>query len=242
MIFYSYICIYKIKMTDKKTLVRDLVIHLKKLGFAKNLTEYINNEIPLTIFPIANRENLTINQWVKDVEDDKKQHTVLTTTRLSYDGVKSYLVYKLNTILSIYKEANIKVLKITEVTNTEEIDGKSFDAIFQFNGKIVIIEIKVTQSEQGFTGATHTTSKTDIFLLISLSVNRDKKVEIGETYVDGIFIMLINLDNTLWAGEAKSNNSFTQLKFPSNVDYSENIICGHLKNNKVYKKIIFEKI
>ena len=229
-------------MTDKKILVRDLVIHLKKVGFAKNLTEYINNEIPLTIFPIANREGLTINEWVKDVEDDTKQHTVLTTTRLSYDGVKSYLVYKLNTILSSYKDADIKVLKITDVTNPDEIKDKSFDAIFQFNGEIVIIEIKVTQSNQGFTGATHTTSKADIYLLISLSINRDKKVEVGETYVDGIFIMLINLDNNFWKGEAKSNSSFTQLKFSAEFDCSENIICGSLKNNTKHKKIIFEKI
>jgi hypothetical protein len=229
-------------MTDKKILVRDLVIHLKRLGFAKNLIQYINNEIPLTIFPIANREGLTINEWVKDVEDDKKQHTVLTTTRLSYDGVKSYLVYKLNTILSLYKEADIKVLKITEVTNTDDIKDKSFDAIFQFNGEIVIIEIKVTQSDKGFTGATHTTSKADIFLLISLSINRSKKVEIGGEYVDGCFIMLINLDKGFWKGEAKSNNSFTQLNFPSDIDYSENIICGGFKKNKVYNKIIFEKI
>jgi hypothetical protein len=229
-------------MVDKKILVRDLVIHLKRLGFAKNLVEYINNEIPLTIFPIANREGLTINQWVKDVEDDKKQHTVLTTTRLSYDGVKSYLVYKLNSIFSLYKDADIKVLKITEVTNTDEIKDKSFDAIFQFNGEIVIIEIKVSQSDKGFTGATHTTSKADIFLLISLSINRNKKVELGGEYVDGIFIMLINLNKNFWKGEAKNNSSFTQLNFPSNIDYSENLICGSLKKNKIYNKIIFEKI
>ena len=97
-------------MTNKKTLVGDLVIHLKKLGFVKHLVNYLNDEIPLTIFPIAKREGLTINKWVKDVEDDIKQHTVLITTRLSYDGVKSYLVYNLNTILSLYKDANIGVL------------------------------------------------------------------------------------------------------------------------------------
>ena len=227
---------------NKKILVRDLVNHLKRLEFAKHLVGYINNEIPLTIFPIANREGLSINQWVKDVEDDTKQHTVLTTTRLSYDGVKSYLVYKLNTVLSLYRDANIKVLKITEVTNTDEIKDKSFDAIFQFNDEIVIIEIKVTQSDKGFTGATHTTSKTDIFLLISLSIDRDKKVEVGGDYVNGIFIMLVNLDKNFWKGEAKNNSSFTQLKFSADVDYTENIICGSLKKNAKYKKIIFEKI
>lgn len=229
-------------MTNKKTLVGDLVIHLKKLGFAKHLVNYLNDEIPLTIFPIAKREGLTINEWVKDVEDDIKQHTVLITTRLSYDGVKSYLVYNLNTILSLYKDANIKVLKITEVNNTEEVKNKSFDAIFEFNGEIVIIEIKVTQSENGFTGATHTTSKSDIYLLISLLVNRDKKVEENGKYVDGVFVMLINLDKSFWKGEAKKNNSFTQLKFSSDIDYSGNVICGNLKKNKVYQKIIFEQI
>jgi hypothetical protein len=229
-------------MIDKKILVRDLVVHLKKIEFNKHLVDYINNEIPLTIFPIAKREGLTINEWVKDVEDDTRQHTVLTTTRLSYDGVKSYLVYRLNKILSLYGDANIKVLKIVDVTNVEEIKGKSFDAILQFNGEVVIIEIKVTQSDGGFTGATHATSKSDIFLFISLLINRDKKVEVGETYVDGIFIMLINLDKDFWVGEAKSNSSFTQLKFPTDFECSENIICGSLKKNQIYKKIIFEKI
>jgi hypothetical protein len=230
---------------NKKILVRDLVNHLKRLEFAKHLVGYINNEIPLTIFPIAKREGLTINEWVRDVEDDVRQHTVLTTTRLSYDGVKSFLVYKLNTILSSYKDANIKVLKITEIVNTEdieEIEDKSFDAIFEFNGEIVIIEIKVTQSDKGFTGATHTTSKADIFLLISLSINRDKKVEEESQYVDGIFGMLINMDKNNWKGEAKNNSSFTQLTFSSNINYDEYIFSGSIKKNKVNQKIIFEKI
>ena len=102
-------------MRDKNILVRDLVIHLKRMEFVKHMVDYINNEIPLTIFPIAKREGLTINEWVRDVEDDTKQHTVLMTTRISYDGVKSFLVYRFNKILSSYKDANIKVLKITEV-------------------------------------------------------------------------------------------------------------------------------
>lgn len=169
------------------------------------MVNYINNEIPLTIFPIAKREGLTINEWLSDVEDDRKQHTVLSTTRLSYDGVKSFLVYKLNTILSSYKDANIKILKISEVTDTEEIENKSFDAIFQYNGQTIIIEIKVTQSETGFTGATHTTSKAETFLLISLSMNRDKKVVENNIYVKGVFAMLVNLKKDEWKGEAKKN-------------------------------------
>jgi hypothetical protein len=219
-----------------------MVTHLKKLGFVKHMVNYINNEIPLTIFPIAKREGLTINEWLSDVEDDKKQHTVLSTTRLSYDGVKSFLVYKLNTILSSYKDANIKILKISEVTDTEEIENKSFDAIFQYNGQTIIIEIKVTQSETGFTGATHTTSKAETFLLISLSMNRDKKVVENNIYVKGVFAMLVNLKKDEWKGEAKKTSSYSVFKLLSSVDYTENIICGSLKKNKVYKKIIFEKI
>jgi hypothetical protein len=229
-------------MKDKDTLVKEMVTHLKKLGFVKHMVNYINNEIPLTIFPIAKREGLTINEWVSDGEDDKGQHTVLTTTRLSYDGVKSFLVYKLNTILSSYKDANIRVLKIKEVVDTEVIENKSFDAIFEFNGEIVIIEIKVTQSTDGFTGATHATSKADIYLLIALSINRDKIVVENTEYVNGAFSMLINLGKECWKGEAKNNSSYTQLRFLSSEDYSENLICGSFKKNKVYKKIIFEKI
>ena len=229
-------------MKDKQTLVSEMVTHLKKLGFVKHMVNYINNEIPLTIFPIAKREGLTINEWLSDVEDDRKQHTVLSTTRLSYDGVKSFLVYKLNTILSSYKDANIKILKISEVTDTEEIENKSFDAIFQYNGQTIIIEIKVTQSETGFTGATHTTSKAETFLLISLSMNRDKKVVENNIYVKGVFAMLVNLKKDECKGEAKKTSSYSTFKLLSSVDYTENIICGSLKKNKVYKKIIFEKI
>jgi hypothetical protein len=54
--------------------------------------------------------------------------------------------------------------------------------------------------------------------------------------------MLVNLDKNFWKGEAKNNSSFTQLKFSADVDYTENIICGSLKKNAKYKKIIFEKI
>jgi len=231
-------------MIDNKTLVSELIVHLKRMDFVKHMVDYINNEIPLTIFPIAKREGLTINEWVKDVEDDTKQHTVLTTTRISYDGVKSFLVYRFNKILSSYKDANIKVLKIAEVesTDNEEIKHKSFDAIFDFNGDIIIIEIKVTQSDSGFTGATHTTSKADIFLLISLKINRNKKVVEDSDYVEGIFSMLINLGENSWKGEAKNNSSYTQLRFLSDIDYSGNIISGKFKKNKKYCKIIFEKV
>lgn len=229
-------------MTDKKVLVRDLVIHLKKLGFVNHLVDYINKEIPLTIFPIAKRRGLTINEWVSDVEDASGQHTVLTTTRLSYDGVKSFLVYELNTILSSYNGANIKVLKINDVTNNDEIKNKSFDLIFEYNGKIVIIEIKVTQSKDGFTGATHSTSKADIYLLVALSINRDKKVVENETYVNGVFSMLINVEKNEWVGDPTISSSFTGLKLLSGFDYSNNIICGGLRNKKIYAEIIFEKI
>jgi hypothetical protein len=229
-------------MNENNQKIKELVTHLKRANFAKNLVNYINKEIPLTIFPIAKREGISINEWVSTVEDDTKQHTVLTTTRLSYDGVKTYLVYNLNKDLENYKGAKIKILKLNEVVDKETIDGKSFDAIFDFNGEIIIIEIKVTQKDDGFTGATHSTSKADTYLLISLSINRDSKVEEDVNFVNGAFIMLINLDKSTWKGEASSNSSFTKFTFSSDVDYSDYIILGKLKKNRVHKKIIFEKI
>ena len=229
-------------MIDKKVLVRDLVIHLKKLGFVNHLVDYINKEIPLTIFPIAKRRGLTINEWVSDVEDASRQHTVLTTTRLSYDGVKSYLVYELNTILSSYKGADIRVREIKDVADNEEIKNKSFDLILEYNGEIVIIEIKVTQSKTGFTGATHSTSKADTYLLIALSVNRNKKVVENQTYINGVFSMLINVEKNEWVGDPTTSSSFTGLKFLNGFDYSDNIICGGLRNKNKYAEIIFEKI
>ena len=229
-------------MTDNKKLVNELVIHLKKVGFVKYMVDYINNEIPLTIFPIAKREGLTINEWASDVEDDSGQHTVLTTTRLSYDGVKAFITYKLNTILSSYEDADIKILKLEEVLDVKEIGKKSFDVVFEYNKQIIIIEIKVTQKKDGFTGATHTTSKADTFLLIALSIDRNKKVLDGETYVDGVFSMLINLKNDDWVGKPKVSSSFTGFKPLVGVDYSKNIIYGKLRDKDKHAEIIFQKI
>lgn len=225
---------------DKKELIKSLVSHLKKSKMIDDMVSYINQEIPKTIFPIAKREGLTINEWVSSVEDDERQHTVLTTTRLSYDGVKTYLVYCANKHLSKYDGAKIKVVSLKEIKDVEEVKGIAFDVVFEFNGKLVVIEIKVTQSKDTFTGTTHSTSKSDIFLLISLLINRTKKVVENEKYVDGLFAILLNIDNNKWDGEPSKNSSFTSLNFLSEVDYSDFIIKGSLRNKKKYKEIIFE--
>ena len=73
-------------------------------------------------------------------------------------------------------------------------------------------------------------------------MNRDKKVVENNIYVKGVFAMLVNLKKDEWKGEAKKTSSYSTFKLLSSVDYTENIICGSLKKNKVYKKIIFEKI
>jgi hypothetical protein len=124
----------------------------------------------------------------------------------------------------------------------------AFDIIFEVGGELVPLEIKVTQGKNGFTGATHSTSKVNDYLLISLEIDRDIIVNDDISFVKSIFMSITSIDGSSWEGAASSNSSWTSFKFKvydskSNViDYSDGIICGSLKENKVNYSIINESL
>jgi hypothetical protein len=221
--------------------LKKLIYHLKKSEMIKDMVKYIDKEIPITIFPKACKENLTINQHLHNIEDCVKQHTVISTGRISYDGVKSYLVYQANNFFGNYIESKIKIISIKELTN-EDFINKSFDVIFEIDGVRIALEVKVTQQKKGWTGATHSTSKVPDYLLISLSFDRDKIVESNTKFVNGVFCMIYSFDKENWVGKPKENSSFTSLELKSYVDYSEGIICGNIKKNKKNCELMFENI
>ena len=161
-------------------------------------------------------------EWLESLEDDSKQRTVLSTGRLSYDGVKFYLSYRANDFFKNYDKADIKILSAKDLDKDSSIKTKSFDVIFSIDGEIIALEIKVTQSNSSFTGATHSTKKVNDYLLISLLVDRDTIVEETKQYVKGVFAMMVNLQQNEWNGKAKKNSSWTSLKFKSNKNYDDN--------------------
>ena len=216
--------------------------HIKQSGMIDDMVKYVNNAIPNTIFPNAKLEGLTINQYLESLEDDSKQRTVLSTGRLSYDGVKFYLSYRANDFFKNYDKADIKILSAKDLNKDSSLKTKSFDVIFLIDGEIIALEIKVTQSNSTFTGATHSTKKVNDYLLISLLVDRDTIVEETKQYIKGVFAMMVNLQQNEWNGEAKENSSWTSLKFKSNKNYDDNLICGELKKKRTNMDIVFKSL
>ena len=233
----------------KKTEI--LIKTLKEIGFAKQLVSYLNSVIPTNLYSVAKKRGMSINQYLDAIEDDAGQHTVVMTGDISYKGVKEFLIFEANEFLSKMTNGSVKVLSKSEYRsnpNFIEYADLAFDIIFEVDGELVPLEIKVTQNTSGFTGATHSTSKVNDYLLILLEIDRDVIVADGIDFVKSIFMSITSIDGSSWKGEASSNSSWTQFKFKvhdsnSNViDYSSGIICGSLKMNRTNYSMITESL
>ena len=236
----------------KKTEI--LIKTLKEIGFAKQLVSYLNSVIPTELYSVARKRGMTINQYLDAIEDDTKQHTVVMTGNISYGGVKNFLIFEANEFLSKATNGSVKVLSKSEYRsnpNFIQYADLAFDIIFEVDGELVPLEIKVSQGKNGFTGATHSTSKVNDYLLISLEIDRDIVVAEGVDFVKSIFMSITSIDGSSWKGEASSNSSWTSFTFKifdndSNViDYSSGVICGSLsrtKQNKTNYTIVNESL
>jgi hypothetical protein len=219
------------------TVFDKLRYHLHKSKIFYDMAKSVNREIPLTIFPRAARENISINEWVKNVEDANSQQTVVSTVRLSYEGVKSYFTYEANKFLENYLECKITTLSYTEVKDCD-FGNLAFDVVFEIDGEKIAIEIKVTQSKDQFMGSTHSPKKVDDYIFIALKVDRDTPVEIGNNYLIGMMVAMKSFSANAWKGEPKDNSSYTSLK----MDNNQNLICGGLNpdGSFKYEEIIYE--
>lgn len=230
----------------KKVESKKLAKILKEIEFHRDLVDYINQEFPETIFPLARREKLTLQQLTEELEDSKRQHTVFQTVRISYDGVKAFFSFKGKKYFEQKTNGRVKFLKLADLKNRndwEEGDEKSisFDLLFEIDGVTVTFELKVTQSTSRWTGATHSTSKSPNFILISIEVEKNKIIVCGEKYVSGIFIAVASFANPNWEGVASEDNSFTQFHLNSGENHSDNIVCGYLEHKIKNCDVILEK-
>ena len=111
-------------------------------------------------------------------------------------------------------------MKLADLTNQKDWtngdeDNVSFDLLFEIDGVTVTFELKVTQSTSGWTGATHATSKSPNYILISIEIEKNKVVVNDEKYVKGIFIMVVSFANPNWKGVASEDSSFTKFSLNS---------------------------
>ncbi len=227
-----------------------LVNKLKEIEFTKDMVKFINKSL-IQRFPEAKDNQLSINQYIEKLEDDTGQHTVVMTGEISYFCVKSYLAFHANKFLMEKTGGVVKILNKEDYISREDFENfksLSFDVIFEVSGELVPLEIKVSQGKDGFTGATHSTSKVNDYLLISLDIDRDIVVNDGINFVNSLFVSITNINKDSWKGEASDNSSWTSYKFKvydseeNEIDYSDGIIFGNLKKNRVNYSIITEKV
>ena len=79
-------------------------------------------------------------------------------------------------------------------------------------------------------------------MFIFFEVYRDVVISSTKQLVKNVFMMVDSFEMENWVGEAKDNSSFSRLKLSSKRDYTNKVIKGSLKFNKVWCTMIGESV
>lgn len=192
------------------------------LLYTKYMLEYVENNVE-DAFHIACRKKLSINQWKPDEHfgDQINEKTVLLTVRM-FDLWETAIIDVLNKYLG-------KKFKGVRVKPAHDSKG---DLIIKFpNNTQVYWEIKTTQGN--FTGATHSASKCNNYILISFEIDKDKLLQTesrNKGFIRSLAVLVWNDMEAMWIGEPSKDSSWTSLLIPSEIKRSrpEIIVVGDL--------------
>lgn len=205
--------------------------------YRKDVLRYVEERID-GAFGLACSKNLSINEWQPDSRfvGQLNQKTALITARL-FDLWESAVVEVLNTHLS-------KKFKGIEVKSVNDPIG-DLTILFPDNSE-TRWEIKSSQAENSFTGATHSASKCNNYIFINYDIEGDLKLKQGEPNIGFIKEWAVFVWDNMeakWAGKPSEHSSFTSLKVSSLMATKrpEIVVIGSLKQNRVWCKIEREK-
>lgn len=206
--------------------------------YIKAIVEYVETHID-DAFNICCRKNLSINEKYPDsrYEGQLGQKTVFLTVRM-FDLWETAV----NDVLKAHIESKFPKVKI------EPINDPIGDMMLLFpGGKNERWEIKSSQAESSFTGATHSASKCNNYILINYAINRDLKLKEGVRnigFITELAIFVWDKMEAKWVGEPSKNSSFTSLKIPSEIKNKrpEIVVIGKLEPKIKWCKIIREKL
>ncbi len=206
--------------------------------FINKVVDYVEKNVD-DAFGIACRKNLSLNEWQPDSSfgDQLNQKTVLLTVRM-FDLWETAIVDVLNEHL--YKKFKVNVKPSHDSIGDLEI-------IFP-DGKKEKWEVKTTQGKDSFTGATHSASKCDNYILISYNINKEmklKKNSDNKGFVTEIAVFVWdNMKMAKWQGKPSENSSWTTLKFPSKIINvkPEIVVVGTLEPKVKWCKIVRQKL
>lgn len=190
--------------------------------------KYVENHID-DAFHKACRKNLSVNDILPDSRfgNGNNQKTVYLTVQLSFVW-EDAIIYSLN-----------NHLKNAKSYAANDAEG---DLIVVYNnGYEEKWEIKTSQNLNQFTGATHSASKCDNYILINYGMDKDMKLKTN--YYNMGFIKELSVfvwpDMDInWVGEPTNNSSWTVLKFSNKCEENKEIqVIGKLEKSKKWCKI-----
>lgn len=203
--------------------------------YRNEIVSYVEKRLPY-VFGVACEKNLSINEWQPDITfgDQRGQKTVLTTVRM-FDLWETAVIDVLNNALG---KLGVKVVPAHDAISDMKI-------IFP-DGEEMRWEIKTSQAEDSFTGATHSASKCNNYVLINYSIDKNLKLSFEESknkgFIQSLAVFVWDNMEAKWAGKPTEHNSFTSLKIPCELfkKRHEIIVLGKLQPKKKWCGFIRE--
>lgn len=202
--------------------------------YIKEIVPYVEKRIPF-IFGIACENNLSIDEWQPDKAfvGQINQKTTLLTARM-FDLWESAII---DSFKSKLEKLNVKI---------DHYHNPEGDLIIQFpDGTTMIWEIKTSQSEDSFSGATHSSSKCPNYILINYSINKDMKLTFKGNlgFITGLAVFVWDNMEGKFIGQHTDKSSWTTLKIKT--EYArkrpEIKVVGNWKLNPINCRIIREE-
>lgn len=201
--------------------------------YKEDVVNYVEQRVPY-VLGVACEKGWSINDWQPDESfgDQIGQKTVLTTVRM-FDLWETAII---DILAEKLKKFGVKVLPAHDAVA---------DMLIIFpNKEEMRWEIKTSQAGNSFTGATHSASKCNNYILINYSINKIKKLNFknNKGFIIDIAVFVWDNMEARWSGEPTKHSSFTTLKIPSEIleKRPEIVVVGKLKPKKKWCSFVRE--
>ncbi|MBS3085951.1 hypothetical protein J4225_04695 [Candidatus Pacearchaeota archaeon] len=219
----------------KTTLKQKVLVEMRKPEvYTREVINYVERRLPY-VFGVACEKNWSINEWQPDLTfgDQKGQKTVLITVRM-FDLWESAVIDILN--------QHLKKLNVIVEPSHDAIGD--LNIIFPDKTKMKW-EIKTSQADDSFTGATHSASKCNNYILINYAINRNLKLNFKENkkFITELAVFVWDDMEAIWSGKPTEHSSFTTLKIPIDIAKKRKgiTVIGKLEYKKKWCRIIRKK-
>ena len=223
-----------LKLMETNKLKRAILSELRNPDvYIKGVLRYVEENVE-DAFNICCRKNLSINEKYPDskYEGQLGQKTVFLTVRI-FDLWESAII----DVLTSYLKKKFPMIKVKPVNDPVG----DMTLIFQ-NGEEMRWEIKSSQAQDSFTGATHSASKCNNYILINYAIDKNLKLKQkvrNQDFITELAVFVWDNMEAGWIGEPSEHSSFTSLKIPSEIKSKrpEIIVIGNLIPKNKWCKI-----